>query len=300
MVNAHIAWYLFLAGMGGGAFLIGAVVDVALRLRSSAPLENASAVTDRGLIFGPLAVAVGLVFLLADLGSPERALRLFLAPPNGILGWGAWGIALFLVTSVLAYILGQPNRPRALRVAEMACHGIATLLAAFVITYSGVYLSLFPTVPFLNHPLVPILFVVSALSTGMALLLACDFVLGDAKNRGTRTSPCVKTELVLIASDLAALATLLVASWFGTAEARLSVEALIIGPYAVLFWFGVLCVGLAAPLLLGVYHRINPNSPSYAIGAACTVAGGLCLRYALLQAAIRFSAFGMEAVTFWG
>lgn len=31
MVNSFIAWYLFLAGMGAGAFFISAVVDLSLR-----------------------------------------------------------------------------------------------------------------------------------------------------------------------------------------------------------------------------------------------------------------------------
>lgn len=300
MVNAHIAWYLFLAGMGGGAFLIGAVVDLILRVRPGGLLQSASAITDRALVFGPIAVMIGLVFLLADLGSPLRAVELFLAAPNGILGLGAWGISLFLATSVAAYVLGSFDQPPMLRIIETVCHVAATVLGVFVITYSGIYLSLFATVPFLNTPLVPILFVISALSTGMAFTLVCAFALGGYDPYGRGLDFCVKTELALIVADLTMLATLLVASLFRSDQTRLSAEALLYGEWAVLFWFGVLCVGLAAPLLLGAYHRLRPNSPSFAVGSACSVAGGLCLRYALLQAALRFSAFGMEAVAFWG
>jgi len=300
MVNAHIAWYLFLAGMGGGAFFVGALVDLTLRARHSDLLEDIASATDRGLVFGPIAVAVGLVFLLSDLGSPERAFALFLSPPNGILGWGAWGIALFLATSVGAYLFGTFDQPRMLRVVEAVCQIAATALAAFVVTYSGVYLSLFATVPFLNTPLVPVLFVISALSTGMAYVLVCSFVLDGTGSYGQGLDTCIKAELALIAADLTALAAFLLVSWFTNQQARSSVTALIGGEYAALFWLGVLCVGLVAPLLLGAHHRLNPNSPSFALGAGCSVFGGLCLRYALLQAALRFSAFGMEAVAFWG
>jgi len=299
MVNAHIAWYLFLAGMGGGAFLLAAAVDLALRVRPGGTLESVASITDRGLVFGPLAVAVGLVFLLSDLGSPDRAFLLLLSPPNGILGWGAWGIALFLVTSIGAYLLGMFGEPPALRIAEIVCQVAATVLAAYVIGYSGVYLSLFPTVPFLNTPAVPVLFVVSALSTGTALMLACSFVLGGFDPYGRGLDLCIKAELVLIAIDLAALAAFLLISWFANEQARLSISALLWGDLATLFWLGVLCVGLLAPLLLGVYHRLYPGSPTFALGASCSVAGGLCLRYALLQAAVRFSVFSMEAVAFW-
>ena len=65
MVNSFIAWYLFLAGMGAGAFFISAVV------------EAAATVTDGGMYLGPATVGLGLVFLLADLGYPERSFQVF-------------------------------------------------------------------------------------------------------------------------------------------------------------------------------------------------------------------------------
>ena len=55
MVSIYIALYLFLAGTGAGAFLIGAVVDMVLRFRPRAAggwFARVSAVTDAGLILG--------------------------------------------------------------------------------------------------------------------------------------------------------------------------------------------------------------------------------------------------------
>ena len=40
MVSIYIALYLFLAGTGAGAFLIGAVVDMVLALSSSCMRED--------------------------------------------------------------------------------------------------------------------------------------------------------------------------------------------------------------------------------------------------------------------
>ena len=85
MVNSFIAWYLFLAGMGGGAFLTGAVVDILLRFSDDPRLERVGAVTDGGLILGPATVVLGAVFLLADLGSPERAFQVFFTPSTSLL-----------------------------------------------------------------------------------------------------------------------------------------------------------------------------------------------------------------------
>ena len=40
MASAYIAWYLFFAGAGAGAFAIASVVDFALRLASASSAEN--------------------------------------------------------------------------------------------------------------------------------------------------------------------------------------------------------------------------------------------------------------------
>ena len=73
MVSSYIAWYLFLAGAGGGAFLLGSFVDFALRVSNRSWLRGASAVTDAGLLAGPVLVALGTVFLALDCSLPRPA-----------------------------------------------------------------------------------------------------------------------------------------------------------------------------------------------------------------------------------
>ena len=45
-----------------------------------------SSVTDAGLVAGPALVALGSVFLVLDLGAPERAFAVFLSPVTSVLG----------------------------------------------------------------------------------------------------------------------------------------------------------------------------------------------------------------------
>ena len=94
MVSSFIAWYLFLAGMGAGAFFVSAVVDLTLRVKTSPRLETLSAITDGGMLLGPAAVVLGSVFLLCDLGAPERAFQVFFTPSTSILTIGSWCIAV--------------------------------------------------------------------------------------------------------------------------------------------------------------------------------------------------------------
>ncbi|MFR0868099.1 MAG: NrfD/PsrC family molybdoenzyme membrane anchor subunit [Adlercreutzia sp.] len=173
MVSSYIAWYLFLAGAGGGAFLLGSFVDFALRV-SNRSCARASAVTDAGLLAGPVLVALGTVFLTLDLGA-DQAFRLFLTPSGSLLSAGAWALALFCATAFAAFLMGFADDGPGLRVAETVVSVFAALLALFVVLYAGVFLSLYPAVPFLNSPLVPIVFVASALATGAAVLTIIGF-----------------------------------------------------------------------------------------------------------------------------
>lgn len=167
MVSIYIALYLFLAGTGAGAFLIGAVVDMVLRFRPRAAggwFERVSAVTDAGLILGPVLVAVSALFLFLDLGVPDRVFHLFLASTSSLLSMGAWAILVFCVMATLALVLGSladgegdgyeyelaPGKV-VLRVCEFACSLVAMGMALFVVVYSGIFLAMYPSLPLSSH-----------------------------------------------------------------------------------------------------------------------------------------------------
>lgn len=300
VVNSFIAWYLFLAGAGAGAFLIGALVDIALRFSDSPRLASIGAVTDGGLVVGPAAVVLGTVFLLADLGSPERAFQVFLTPSTSLLTVGSWAIAVFCASSVFALLVGEMVETPVSRAIEAALHGTATVASACVILYSGVYLSMFPSVPFLHSPTVPVLFVASALSTGMALLLIFGFVVQGHDDVSEGLEECAKIDLALIAFEAVVLVVFAWLSVGAQGPVAASAEALLLGDRAGLFWLGVVIVGLVVPTVMGVLHLRGSESFTIAVGSGCALAGGLCLRYVLLLSAVRFDAIDMSAVAFWG
>ena len=272
MVSSYIAWYLFLAGAGGGAFLLGSFVDFALRVSNRSWLRGASAVTDAGLLAGPVLVALGTVFLTLDLGAPDQAFRLFLTPSGSLLSAGAWALALFCATAFAAFLMGFSDDGPGLRVAETVVSVFAALLALFVVLYAGVFLSLYPAVPFLNSPLVPIVFVASALATGAAVLTIIGFF------RFSRDE------------TIGGFASLL----------RLDAAAeLLSGHSAMLFWLGVVLAGIVVPLSVDVECLRSPNPSLFVVGAASTLLGGICLRFSLLVAAERFCLVDMSLLSFW-
>ena len=66
-----VAIYVFLAGVGGGAFLFSFILDI---------LGMYEPVARIGALIGPVLVLIGTFFLLMDLGSITRAYRLFITP----------------------------------------------------------------------------------------------------------------------------------------------------------------------------------------------------------------------------
>lgn len=300
MVSSFIAWYLFLAGMGAGAFFVSAVVDLTLRTKISSRLEALSSITDGGMLLGPAAVVLGSVFLICDLGAPERAFQVFFTPSTSILTIGSWCIALFLVTSILALLTsGIPDVPF-VRITEVVVQCIACVAAVGIMVYSGIYLSIFATIPFLNNAFVPLIFVASALCTGVGLLLIYGFAISGEESIVMGLRSCVRLDTILLSTEIVLLTVLLLYEWFSEQSTQASVLMLITGNLAPLFWLGVVIVGLLVPLFCDLYFRTHSYSFTYAIGAGCSIMGGLCLRYTLLLATVRFSVIGMSPVTFWG
>ncbi|MEE0704767.1 MAG: NrfD/PsrC family molybdoenzyme membrane anchor subunit [Adlercreutzia sp.] len=315
MVSIYIALYLFCAGAGGGAFLLGSVVDLVLRFRPQAArgwFARVSAVTDAGLVLGPVLVVVSAAFLVLDLGVPEKALYLFFVSNQSLLSMGAWAILLFAVTAFGALALGvvaadgsdegdvDPSARRViLRAIELGCSLLATGFALFVVVYSGVFLALYPSLPFLHTPWIPVLFVASAMATGLAALMVVAFFRQPVPGMMEGARSLLGLDAALIVLEAAALLVFLVAALASGFPARSGALMVLTGSLAPAFWIGVVVLGLVAPFSVDMVCRATPSFPAVALGAAGTLVGGLVLRVVLLMATQRFNLAFMSVLPFW-
>lgn len=299
MASSFIACYLFLAGGGAGAFLVAAVVDGVLRFRSAERFRRLSPLTDPGLALGPAAVAFGCVFLLCDLGSPQKAFTVFTAPPRSLLGWGAWSVVVFCASASAAWLCGRSSRSLLCRWAEPALQAVACASAIFVVGYSGIYLSLFPAVPFLHTPWIPILFVVSAFATGTGFLVVIAFVRHDAEGVVDSMDGLFHVDACLTVLEAAVLFLFCIDAATAGGVVSLSFESMVFGPMSPVFWLGVVACGLVFPLSAGVVSRRVSSPPLLAASGCSRMIGGLCLRFVVLLAAVRYSMVDMSAQSFW-
>ncbi len=282
-----IAAYLFLAGVSAGAFL------TAVNAPSLWPQGKWSSLTKGGVFLAIPTMAIGLLLLVIDaeagLHAPWRFIYLFLNFPGSMMTNGTIIISAFmLVLLACGWLLWQKKPlPRALVTA-------GNLLAVGTAVYTGLLIGVVNTVPLWNTALLPVLFLVSALSAGMAAAVITGMVLD--KNLVAELHAMKKIHFWLLISELVLIFFLLYVTGTASDTARLSVGLLLSGKYAFLFWAGLIVIGLFVPLLIewreigNAEHKGNASLTFLTEGMVLT--GGFVLRFLVLAAAIPVNILG--------
>ncbi len=276
-----IAGYLFLAGLGGGAYVTGVVAGFLG--------EDWAALSKIGICLGFPCVAVGCVFLLLDLGSPAHFWRAGMRPQTSWIARGTIVITIFMVVSLIHIVFGVwPFTTLAQAGAARGLVSIIGVAFAFgTMIYTGILLGAARPIAFWSTAMLPLLFLVSAVSTGiMAVVLLASLT-------GTRfaepVEALVRFDTLLIILEVFVLAFYLQGT-HRVPESRASAQLVLVGSLAPLFWWGVALLGLAVPLVLdlvGEYALEGGGAVAAAFAASlCGIIGGLCLREVVLAGGI--------------
>ena len=280
-----IACYLFLAGLGAGAFALAALAGFAK--------PDATKLRLAGYLIAPIAVAVGTVLLMVDakagLMNPLRFFGL-LANFSSVMAWGVVILILFMIVSVTALVimLRKKSTPKALDIVGLVC-------AVAVAMYTGLLLGDAPGFPLWNPIVLPLLFLVSAASSGFAAVLLVTHAGKSGEPEGLGFLKKTGLALPVLEAVLVVVLLAVTASVGGSAgpAAAASVANLVSGPYAVAFWLGLVVVGLALPVCLELVRaaqaKKNPGAASSGMaiaGEACVLVGGFLLRYLVIMAAV--------------
>ncbi len=278
-----IATYLFLGGLAGGLFASTAALDALTRGK----IERTAKL---GALISWISMAIGLILLLADLGRPEHAFRIMLAPHmESPMAWGAWVIVMFTVLG-LAYWLGLSGfGGELLKPLRSALHRIKDLLGALgsmfglmTAAYTGILLG-FSRLPLWRPWALPLLFTVSGIATGYAVLTYLVHHTGE--DAGLSPAGLSKVELTIGVIELL-VALLYVATIPASARGAIASLTSVNG---ILFWLGFVAIGLiVGEILLPAISLRTPEkglSPALVLTtAALVLIGGYILRYAVLYA----------------
>jgi polysulfide reductase chain C len=265
-----IAAYLFLAGLGGGAYVTGAVAGF-LTDPAWAPIS------DIGIFLGFPCVAVGCLFLLLDLGSPAHFWRAGMRPNTSWIARGTIIITIFMVLGLIHIVFGVwptdtlKSSPGARNVLSV----LGIIFAFGTMIYTGILLAAARPIAFWSTALLPLLFLVSALSTGvMAVILVA--VLRHLPEGPIHELATI--DLMLIILEMFVLLFYLQGT-HRVPESRASARIVLIGSVAPMFWWGVVLVGLLAPLVFDLLDLAI-------VASICGIVGGLFLRYVVLAGGI--------------
>jgi formate-dependent nitrite reductase membrane component NrfD len=286
MFSLYIVWYLFLAGAGSGAYVLAACFGFAGGRSQAKSMREYREVTRGGFYLGPLLVVFGAVFLIFDLGSPEKAYRLFLSTKFTYLTFGSWVVLVFCLLATALALLRSTDRVKLPRAVFKALELLAAACALGIMAYTGLFLSSMPSIPFLNSPLIVVLLIVSSLATGSALIALYGFFNQQRKSMFFGSRVIMRIDLVLILIETLILTALIVMSCFGGGLGAASVEVLLAGAGAYAFWLGVVLLGLVVPCFAGMLNRQPSHMVNQAISSTAILLGGLALRYALITAGL--------------
>lgn len=305
------ALYLFLGGMGAGAFVMAAVLFLIDRTRHRL-------IVCVSMWAALASLAVGLLLLLSELITPARGLLMWQSFGHftSWMTYGAWGafaaMAVFAVSALLA------TRPVGVWLATkwkwFEKHGVALrrvlavvgiVLGAFVAVYTGMLLMSAGGVPLWNTPLLPALFTVSAFDTGVALVEIVAILLSKKDALAPKARVIMERAVVVLVLVECVVMAAFLASMLGAdgqtamgATAASSAALLVSGGLAACFWGMVVACGLVLPLVMAaaglVLHRRGGKKPCpkrlqgalMAIGAAGALIGGCELRFLILAAGI--------------
>ena len=277
-----IAWYLFLAGASAGAFLTSAFVEV--KYPESVKMRVA------GRIIAPIFLGIGLVMLMLDAEAGlHNPLRFFwlIANPGSVMTLGVYFICVFMPVALVSALLEVLKKP-----VPKWLTWIGIVFAFAVAAYTGFLLGVVKAFPLWNNAVLPILFVVSALSAGLAATSLVGLLVD--RERFEQMWLIKKSHVILSAIEMVVLATMLVIVSAGSVEVAASVYSLVAGQYAPAFWGGIVLLGLVAPFIIEGYpvfitKRVETSMTSMVvsvIGEAGVLVGGFMLRLLVVLSAL--------------
>ena len=277
--------YLWLAGMAGGAYFAAFLVDRFMGGTQKALLRLATYV---GV---PFAI-IGVLLLIVDLGVPIRFWHLLVQfDVVSAMSLGTWILFVWVAAAVIMIILWNIGRfisvawvrPILARIAN-ALSWIAFIFAALLMTYTGVLLASSNQPLWAGTVLVPCLFVASAVSTGVAVVLITAIFRRDEAISRRTIARLAEADAVVIVIEMAILIGF--AIWSGVSSmggAAEGLKILTIGALAPAFWVGVVLLALLIPLGLelrnwGKEIRGRATWLAVVVPSVCVLLGGLILR----------------------
>lgn len=305
--GAWIAFYIFFVGLSAGSFLLSTLIFVF-------GMDEYEKVGKAALFTAIVCMIVALTFVLMDLGRPERLM-------NAIIYWNvtsilAWEIHFYLVyIGLLCVELYIAMREDLVRVAKtntvkgkvarlitfknatindytkkrdhkwMKILGIIGIPLAIIGVHGGTG-TLFAVVQARagwNTALFPIIFVVSAMVSGTALLVAIYIIKRKAQKKPIdmkMVQSLAKLMVAFLLIDLGLQFFEYLVAWYGLDYGNLNtLNTMLTSEFAWSFWIVQMFLGAVVPIFIVFHKKLSQSVTALLIAAILIVIGIIGVRF---------------------
>lgn len=243
-LNWMIPTYFFVGGLSCGLFFFAVAFNYWKKEYKTLAKPAA--------ILSPLFLAAGMGLLILDLGHPFRFWRLMITfRPTSAASWGTWLLSVFfLLNFTYAYLVTKEEDKKAKRVGYLGLP-----FALFGATYTGILLAQMQGRSLWHTALLPWLFLLGAIITGLALVILTGIAIGKTEELGDRFFALGKMLAWLVLLELGMVFTEVLVLLNGGTEAVAGAKTILAGNYSLLFWIVEVLFGAVVPILI----LFNPN-----------------------------------------
>jgi len=200
------------------------------------------------------------------------------ANPKSVITWGTIILTLFMICTTFygAYNLGiiKFGGGKAIKVLSVGL-GLATA------GYTAILIGVLRAIPFWHQPILAILFLVSALSTGIsATVIVRELFFKDESH----TEVYRITHFYSMIIELFLFLSLIFVAFNGVPEMVFSAKAIVFGSFSFRFWIWVFLVGIIIPAIFHGSKKLHFDGYRMVIIESMVLIGGFNLRLIIIHA----------------
>lgn len=295
--DSSIAIYLFLLGISAGATLLAVLYKRHAKLAD----PSQSWILRTMAVLSPLATIIGLTLLIFHLARPWTFWYLmFNYQFDSVMSMGVMLFQVFMAVLVVWLAIIFKNWLSGFGFIPKFVFGLIDLAAKFTTAieiflivlsialgaYTGFLLSELISYPMLNNPVLPVLFLASGTSSGIAALLVAILVVGKVATDSHEVHFLHKFEKPVALIEMLLLAGFFAYLYSKGGQSAVAADNALSGFWGTIFWGGVVAVGLVLPMLLGTLApaKVKHQKGFILLLATAGLVGVLCLRYFILYA----------------
>ena len=160
-------------------------------------------------------------------------------------------------------------------------------LAGFFMLLTGIYcgfaMSYCKSIPFWNTGMLPIVFVIMGLADGLGLIMGIGLITGGVDFHAIESA----SRLFLMVNALL-ITTYLINASYQSKTGDYSVKQLLVGKSALVFWLGVIILGIIAPMAISILslYAGELSPPLLVLAVIAHTVGAFSLKYCVLKVGI--------------